>query len=130
MKLPTQERKTSMSIPASSQVFEARNLGRYRLKRRIATGGMARLELLDLDHLEVEGTSDGVDEAVSKRQLGAAVADAIEHLPPKLQQVLALYYQEDCTLREIGSVLGLTESRISQLHSEAMHRLRALIGRR
>jgi RNA polymerase sigma factor for flagellar operon FliA len=100
------------------------------LLQRIATGGMARLELLDLDHLEVEGTSDGVDEAVSKRQLGAAVADAIEHLPPKLQQVLALYYQEDCTLREIGSVLGLTESRISQLHSEAMHRLRALIGRR
>jgi RNA polymerase sigma factor for flagellar operon FliA len=98
--------------------------------QRIANGGMARLELLDLEHIEVEGTGPSVEENVSKRQLATAVADAIEHLPPKLQQILALYYQEDCTLREIGEVLGVTESRISQLHSEAMHRLRALIGRR
>jgi len=42
--------------------------------------------------------------------------------------VLALYYQEDCTLREIGAVLQVSESRVCQLHSEAMHRLRADIG--
>jgi len=67
---------------------------------------------------------------VSRRELGAVVVKAIEVLPPKLQQILALYYQEDCTLREIGLVLGVTESRVCQLHSEAMHRLRASIGKR
>jgi RNA polymerase sigma factor for flagellar operon FliA len=100
------------------------------LLHRIASGGLARLELLDLDHLKVEGATEDVDDGVGRRQLGAAVADAITKLPPKLQQILALYYQEECTLREIGVILGVSESRVSQLHSDAMHRLRALVGRR
>ncbi len=61
--------------------------------------------------------------------MGAAVAEAIETLPERLQQVLALYYQEECTLREIGAILGVGESRVCQLHSEAVHRLRAAIGK-
>jgi RNA polymerase sigma factor for flagellar operon FliA len=105
-------------------------LDEYRaLLERIAVGGMARLELLDLDDLEVDGGGERIDDDVSSKQLSAAVADAIESLPLRLQQVLALYYQEECTLREVGVVLGVSESRVSQLHSEAMHRLRALIGR-
>jgi len=96
---------------------------------RIANSGMARLELIDPDQIETEATAPTVEDEVSKKELAAAVAEAIDRLPPKLRQVLALYYQEDCTLREIGAVLGVTESRISQLHSEAMHRLRAMIGR-
>ncbi len=99
------------------------------LLQRISTGGMARLELLDLDNLDVEGANEDVDDGVGRRQLGAAVADAITDLPPKLQQILALYYQEDCTLREIGAILGVSESRVCQLHSDAMHRLRAMVGR-
>jgi len=98
------------------------------LLQKIAKTGMARLELLDLDNLDVESGDEGVESEVGKRELGAAVAEAIDQLPPRLQQILALYYQEDCTFREIGEVLGVTESRVSQLHSEAMHRLRALIG--
>jgi RNA polymerase sigma factor for flagellar operon FliA len=100
------------------------------LLQRISTGGMARLELLDLDNLDVEGANECVDDGVGRRQLGAAVADAITKLSPKLQQILALYYQEDCTLREIGAILGVSESRVCQLHSDAMHRLRAMVGRR
>ncbi len=69
------------------------------------------------------------DETVDKRKLGEAVAAAIETLPAQLVQVLALYYQEDCTLRQIGQVLGVSESRVSQLHTEAIHRLRAAVGR-
>jgi len=99
------------------------------LLQRIGQGGLARLELLDLDHVDVAAESLAVDEDVGRRELGAVVAEAIEALPPKLQRVLALYYQEDCTLREIGLILGVTESRICQLHSEAMHRLRACITR-
>lgn len=48
---------------------------------------------------------------------------ALEGLPPRLRQVLALYYGEALTLRDIGSVLGVTESRVSQLHKEAIERL-------
>jgi RNA polymerase sigma factor for flagellar operon FliA len=96
---------------------------------KIAAAGMARLELLDLDDLQVATSSEGVDEEVGKRQLADAVADAIDSLPPKLVQVLALYYQEGCTLRQIGAVLGVSESRVSQLHTEAIHRLRAAVGR-
>ena len=59
----------------------------------------------------------------------AAMVDAIEGLPPRLQQVLALYYQEGCTLREVGAVLGVSESMASRLQTEAIHRLRAAIGR-
>jgi RNA polymerase sigma factor FliA len=100
------------------------------LLQRISTGGMARLELLDIDNLEVEGANENIDDGVGQRQLSTAVAEAITHLPPRLQQILALYYQEECTLREIGSVLGVSESRVCQLLSEAMHRLRAMVGRR
>jgi RNA polymerase sigma factor for flagellar operon FliA len=102
----------------------------HSLLQRVSQGGFARLEVLDLDQIEVEKETLAVDEDVSRRELGGAVATAIEKLPPKLQQVLALYYQEDCTLREIGLVLGVTESRVCQLHSEAMHRLRASVGKR
>lgn len=100
------------------------------LLQRIAQGGLARLEVLDLDQVDVETETLPVDEDVSRRELGSAVAQAIDTLPPKLQRILALYYQEDCTLREIGLILGVTESRVCQLHSEAMHRLRARVGKR
>ena len=46
-------------------------------------------------------------------------------LPEKEKMVLILYYYEDLTLREIGQVLNVTESRVSQLHSKANERLRA-----
>jgi RNA polymerase sigma factor for flagellar operon FliA len=104
--------------------------GAYRtLLEKIAAAGMARLELLDLDDLEEGAASATADDAVDKRKLGEAVALAIETLPAKLIQVLALYYQDDCTLRQIGLVLGVSESRVSQLHTEAIHRLRAAVGR-
>ena len=95
----------------------------------IAGAGMARLELLEFDEQFVEHTGEPPDEQAARRILGGAVSDAILLLPARLQQVLALYYQEECTLKEVGAVLGVTESRASQLHSEAMHRLRAAIGK-
>jgi len=52
------------------------------------------------------------------------MADAIARLPEREKLVIALYYYENLTLREIGEVLGVTESRISQLHTKAVLRLR------
>jgi len=53
---------------------------------------------------------------------------AIEKLPEKEKLVVALYYYEDLTMREIGEIMGYTESRISQMHTKAMHRMRAKLA--
>lgn len=94
----------------------------------IARAGMARLEMIDLDSTEVASSSELQDSQVQRMALSEAVAKGIEQLPERLRHVLALYYQEECTLREIGAVLGVSESRVCQLHTEAVHRLRALVG--
>ena len=53
------------------------------------------------------------------------LADAIVRLPEREKLVVALYYYENLTLREIGEVLGVTESRVSQLHTKAVLRLKS-----
>lgn len=53
----------------------------------------------------------------------------IDRLPDRERQVLALYYYEELTMREVGEVLGVTESRVSQLHSSAILRVRAALRR-
>jgi len=56
------------------------------------------------------------------------LADAIVQLPEREQQVLALYYQEELTMKEVGAVLGVGESRVSQIHSIAVARLRSILS--
>jgi RNA polymerase sigma factor for flagellar operon FliA len=56
-----------------------------------------------------------------------AVAAALEALPEREKLMMALYYEQDLNLREIGEVMGVTESRVCQLHSQAIARLRASI---
>jgi hypothetical protein len=58
------------------------------------------------------------------------VADAIARLPEREKLVVALYYYENLTLREIGEVLGVTESRVSQLHTKAVCASGRVDGRR
>ncbi len=65
------------------------------------------------------------ERAVDASELKDRVADAIARLPEREKLVIALYYYENLTLREIGEVLGVTESRISQLHTKAVLRLRS-----
>src|SRR5262249_15813571 len=61
-------------------------------------------------------------------ELREIVADAITGLPEREKLVITLYYYEDLTLREIGEVLGVTESRVSQLHTKAILRLKARLA--
>jgi RNA polymerase sigma factor for flagellar operon FliA len=56
------------------------------------------------------------------------VAKAIEDLPERQRLVLSLYYYEDLNLKEIGKILRVTESRVSQLHAQAIARLRAKLA--
>ena len=65
---------------------------------------------------------------VDATELKDRVADAIARLPEREKLVIALYYYENLTLREIGEVLGVTESRVSQLHTKAILRLRSRLS--
>ena len=60
-----------------------------------------------------------------KRQLVESLGAAIDNLPEKERLVISLYYYEELNLKEIGEIIGLTESRVSQLHSQAVLRLRS-----
>ena len=63
--------------------------------------------------------------ALSQAELREALAEAISDLPEREKLVITLYYYEELTLREIGEVLGVTESRVSQLHTKAVLRLKS-----
>jgi len=65
------------------------------------------------------------DASVERDEVKRVIVQAISELPEKEKKVLVLYYYEDLTLKEIGQVLEVTESRVSQLHTKAILRLRA-----
>lgn len=65
------------------------------------------------------------DVVVEREEIRRVIIDAISELPEKEKMVLVLYYHEDMTFKEIGQVLEVSESRVSQLHSKANLRLRA-----
>jgi RNA polymerase sigma factor for flagellar operon FliA len=66
--------------------------------------------------------------ALAETEMREALAEAIARLPERERLVVTLYYYEELTLREIGEVLGVTESRVSQLHTKAILRLKARLG--
>ncbi len=65
---------------------------------------------------------------VEKDEIKQLIIASIKELPDKEKKVLILYYYEDLTLKEIGAVLGVTESRVSQLHTKAVMRLRSKLS--
>ncbi len=100
-------------------------------------GQMTLFSLEDLglassaDRVRVERVLEGDDgdpiDVLLSRERVDLVARAIEMLPEKERTVIALYYHEGITMKEVGAVLGLTESRVSQLHAQALLRLRGLL---
>ena len=58
------------------------------------------------------------------KEIENAIAKAIEQLPEKEKMVISLYYWDELTMNEIGKVLDITESRVSQIHSQAIIHLR------
>jgi RNA polymerase sigma factor FliA len=81
-----------------------------------------QVSLLDTLH---DPDAPDPQQLLAQSELKDRLADAISALPEREKLVIALYYYENLTLREIGEVLGVTESRISQLHTKAVLRLKS-----
>ena len=73
---------------------------------------------------------EGPLQNVYQQEIKALLAEAIRSLSEKEQLVLSLYYYEELTMREIGEVMGYTESRISQLHSKAVIKMRIRLAKK
>jgi RNA polymerase sigma factor FliA len=105
---------------------------------------LAELDGLELGSLHIESPRDGKEENLTdyvpskpeetpffqclRSEMRHLLAEAISELPEKEQRVLALYYYEELTMKEVGAALGIGESRVSQIHSLAMVRLRARLN--
>jgi RNA polymerase sigma factor for flagellar operon FliA len=81
-----------------------------------------------LDTMEDAGSAWPL-ETVLEKERSAILARLIDELPERERQVLALYYVEDLTMQAVGEVLSVTESRVSQIHSSAVLRLRVALRR-
>ncbi len=105
-------------------------LGEYqKLTAEISEAGLARLELSEVN--EPSSGESSPEQVTQRRELANRIADAIDALPERLNLIVSMYYQEEHSFREIGEVLGVTESRICQLHGEAMQLIRTSVeGRR
>ena len=67
----------------------------------------------------------GILDGLQREDMQQIVTGAIASLPERERLVMALYYDEELNLREIGAVMGVSESRVSQIHSQAVIRLQA-----
>jgi RNA polymerase sigma factor for flagellar operon FliA len=92
------------------------------------------ISLMSLDEVLPDGTTARIDgqvspemsalDALTLKQMKEVIAEEISKLPKNEQIVVSLYYYEELTLKEIGAVLNLTESRISQIHSKILSKFR------
>jgi RNA polymerase sigma factor for flagellar operon FliA len=151
---PRQQRKRSKQIEAAIAVAEQR-LHRAPTEDEIAKQLKLTLEEYHEWLVDIRGVNIGSLEAVSpegdgrsllkyisddeenwpsrlleKSELQRLLADAIEKMPPNEKIVISLYYREELTLREISKIVDLHESRVSQLKSQAILRLRSYLEKR
>ncbi|MBS0370433.1 MAG: RNA polymerase sigma factor FliA [Proteobacteria bacterium] len=149
--LPRSLRRDMRRIEAAVHQLEQQN-GRPPTEKELADS--LGLPLSDYQHMlqEARGyqlvyfedfTSDGEDDYLERHitlegndpltlllegSMRDVLVRAIDDLPEREQTVMGLYYEQDMNLREIGEVLGVSESRVCQLHSQAIARLRARIS--
>jgi RNA polymerase sigma factor FliA len=124
--------------PSEEEIAAAMGMNQEELNDFMARSqGAFMLSLEDLDSQEPEprmlmqcmadpGARDPLADLVSEGKR-KTLAAAIEVLPQKERMVLTLYYYEELTMKEIGKVLQVTESRVSQLHSQALLRLKTAL---
>jgi RNA polymerase sigma factor for flagellar operon FliA len=122
--------------PTESEVAKLLKLSLSEYQDMLGDGGGPQLVYYE-DFHDNEGNDSfldryAVDDADPLRSLldsdfRQAVIDAIDALPPREKILMGLYYEEEMNLKEIGAVMGVSESRVSQLHTQAVARLRAAL---
>lgn len=85
--------------------------------------------ILGHDYDVADKTDNTPQQMVLKNQSNEQLADLISDLPEKEQQLLSLYYFEECNFKEIGKVLNVSESRVCQIHAQALSRLKSRLNR-
>ncbi len=107
----------------------------YKLINEVNVSSMVSLEdFLEQNYeigMDISSTSkkDRPEYEAELNELGEILGDAIDKLPEKEKMVLTLYYYEELTLKEISAIMKVSESRISQLHTKAIMRLRGKLAR-
>jgi RNA polymerase sigma factor for flagellar operon FliA len=107
-----------------SALLEIANSSVYALDELWTVSDSSGDQVSLLDTIADESAADP-QEALASTEVKDLLTEAISSLPEREQLVVALYYYENLTLREIGEVLGVTESRVSQLHTKAVMRLKS-----
>ena len=102
----------------------------YARQQKLSGSSVVGIDDAGPDLLERTGDQSADDpfEIASRREMMQRLVSGIGDLPEKMQQVLSLYYCDNLNLKEIGAVLGVTESRVCQIHGEATRRLRDNLG--
>lgn len=123
--------------PVEAEMATALELGIDEYRRLVDRIGNVRvLSLDDLQRgddgpaermIELSSKSLGPDEATSIRELHDRLRNAISGLPERQQLILEMYYQREMTLKEIGTCVGVTESRVCQIMGEATGKLRHIL---
>ena len=123
--------------PAESEIAEALGLALEDYQARLSEcKGLTLVHFNDFSDDEGESLSDALANVIDENAVDplgtlsdsgfrSALVEAIGDLPERDKLVMALYYEQELNLKEIGAVLGVSESRVSQLHSQAVSRLRA-----
>lgn len=86
---------------------------------------VSHLSLNEHDYLsETIASNEHIENYFFEKEQRTALVEEIENLPEKEKLLMGLYYQEDCTLKETGAILELTEARVSQMHSAIIKKLK------
>jgi len=109
----------------NSLLYKARGLSLLSLNRPRSDEGDE--ELKELGDFIPDEPENSPYELLKKQEVRDLLADQIDTLPEKERMVVSLYYFNELTMKEVGHILGVTESRVSQLHSSAILRLRGFL---
>ena len=101
----------------------------HHILSEVSTGKILGIDDLGVSEDAIKLTEDSITDdpyqSFEQSAFKKGLAQCIKSLPEREALVLSLYYDEELNLREIGQVLDVSESRVSQIHSQAMHRLKA-----
>jgi RNA polymerase sigma factor for flagellar operon FliA len=122
---------TMGKVPTESEVANKLSMSTDDVKKTLDEAHTFNLVALDemlMDRVAGDSLAASPDESPEKRleerEIREVLTKTIEALPEKEKKVVSMYYYDELTLKEIGLVLGVTESRISQIHSKALLTLR------